>query len=87
MKFALRGLCWTLAKDLRADNIAVSAIFPGTTRTAMVTNEVGDPTGWRDPEDVAEAALFLATRRTDVVIPEITISPRIAIAGPSCPYA
>jgi NAD(P)-dependent dehydrogenase (short-subunit alcohol dehydrogenase family) len=86
-KFALRGLCWALAKDLREDNIAVSAIFPGTTRTAMVTNEAGDQTGWLDPEDVAEAALFLATRRTDVVIPEITISPRSAIAGLSCPYA
>jgi len=86
-KFGLRGLVWTLAKDLRADNIAVSAIFPGSTRTAMIANDAGDKTGWLDPEDVAEAALFLATRRTDVVIPEIAITPRIAIGGPGCPYA
>jgi len=85
-KFGLRGFSWTLAKDVRDDDIAVSVVFPGTTRTEMVAAEAEEASPWLSPDDVAEVVLFLATRDPKVVIPEITVSPRCRIGGPQCPY-
>jgi NAD(P)-dependent dehydrogenase (short-subunit alcohol dehydrogenase family) len=86
-KFGVRGFTWSAAKDLRDDNIAVSAILPGITRSPMVARATGDPSAWLDPSDVAEAALFLVTRDPKVVIPEITIAPRVTIGTAACPYS
>ena len=86
-KFGVRGFTWTLAKDVKDDNIAVSAILPGTTRSAMIANEDGDTSYWLEPKDIAEAALFLATRDTKVIIPEMTVAPRFTIGGLECPYS
>ena len=86
-KFGVRGFTWTLAKDVKDDNIAISAILPGTTRSAMIANENGDTSNWLEPKDIAEAALFLATRDTKVIIPEMTVAPRFTIGGLECPYS
>ena len=86
-KFGVRGFTWSAAKDLRDDNIAVSAILPGITRSPMVAHVTGDASAWLDPSDVAEAALFLVTRDPKVVIPEITIAPRVTIGTAACPYS
>ena len=83
----MRGFTLTLAKDVKDDNIAISAILPGTTRSAMIANEDGDTSNWLEPKDIAEAALFLATRDTKVIIPEITVAPRFTIGGLECPYS
>ncbi|MBI4571691.1 MAG: SDR family oxidoreductase [candidate division NC10 bacterium] len=85
-KFGVRGFTWSLAKDVRDDNISVSAILPGTTQSAMNPNETGDSSSWLSPNDIGEAALFLATREPNVIIPEMIVAPRSSIGGPTCPY-
>ena len=86
-KFGVRAFTWSAGKDLRDDNIAVSSILPGITQSPMVARAAGDPSSWLTPVDVAEAALFLVTRDPKVVIPEITIAPRVTIGTAACPYS
>lgn len=83
-KFGLRGLTWSFAKALRDHDIAVSSILPGSTRTAMTGD--GETEGYLDPRDVAEVAAFVAQLDPRIVVPEITVSPRVDIGGPLCPY-
>lgn len=70
-KFAVNGLTKSLARELGRDNIRVNAVAPGVTNTDMVSvlpKEVIDPIiktiplgRVGEPEDVANAFLFLAS--------------------------
>ena len=70
-KFAVNGLTVSLARELAADHIRVNAVAPGITRTDMVAAlpaemvariSAGIPLGRvGEPEDVANAFLFLAS--------------------------
>ena len=70
-KFAVNGLTKSLARELGKDNIRVNAVAPGVTRTDMVAVLpeaviqpiiAGIPLGRvGEPEDVANAFLFLAS--------------------------
>ena len=70
-KFAVNGMTKSLARELGRDNIRVNAVAPGVTRTDMVaalpeemverisaTIPLG---GMGEPQDVANAFLFLAS--------------------------
>lgn len=80
-KFAVNGLTKSLARELGKDNIRVNAVAPGVTRTDMVASlpeEVikpivaGIPLGRvGEPEDVANAFLFLASDMASYVTGEI----------------
>jgi 3-oxoacyl-[acyl-carrier protein] reductase/7-alpha-hydroxysteroid dehydrogenase len=69
-KFAVNGLTRSLARELAKDGIRVNAVAPGVTRTDMVAAlpqamveriSAGIPLGRvGEPEDVANAFLFLA---------------------------
>ena len=83
-KFGLRGLTWSLGKALKEDNIAVSSILPGSVDTSMIGP--GRAAGRLDPSDIATVAAFLVNLEPDMVIPEVTVSPRSEIGGPLCPY-
>jgi 3-oxoacyl-[acyl-carrier protein] reductase len=63
-KHAVNGLTKTLALELHPYGIGVHAICPGgvVTRLAEEAMPERDKTGWMQPEDVAHAALFLATQ-------------------------
>lgn len=70
-KFALNGLTKSLARELGRDHIRVNAVAPGVTRTDMmesVPQEVIEPIirtipleRLGEPEDIANAFLFLAS--------------------------
>ena len=70
-KFAVNGLTRSLARELAKDQIRVNAVAPGVTRTDMVAAlpqemveriSAGIPLGRvGEPEDIANAFLFLAS--------------------------
>lgn len=80
-KFAVNGLTKSLARELGKDNIRVNAVAPGITRTEMVAvlpEEMIKPLiaaiplgRVGDPEDVANAFLFLASDMASYVTGEI----------------
>ena len=80
-KFAVNGLTKSLARELGADNIRVTAVAPGVTRTDMVAAlpkemvdrlAAGIPLGRvGEPEEVADAFLFLASNMASYITGEI----------------
>lgn len=80
-KFALNGMTKSLARELAADNIRVNAVAPGVTNTDMVANlpeQVREgvkktiPLGRiGEPEDIANAFLYLASDAASYVTGEI----------------
>jgi 3-oxoacyl-[acyl-carrier protein] reductase len=63
-KHAVNGLTKTLALELRAYGIGVHAICPGGVATRLAEDAMPDrdKSGWMQPEDIAHAALYLATQ-------------------------
>lgn len=80
-KFAVNGMTHSLARELAKDNIRVNAVAPGITRTDMVAAlppelvqriSAGIPLGRvGEPQDVANAFLFLASDLAAYVTGEI----------------
>lgn len=76
-KFAVNGLTKSLARELAKDQIRVNAVAPGVTRTDMVAAlppemveriSAGIPLGRvGEPEDVANAYLYLASAQASYV--------------------
>ncbi len=62
-KYGMTMLAHGLAEELRADHIAVNALWPVTLIQSQATMNfgIGDETLWRRPEIVADAALELVT--------------------------
>jgi len=82
-KTGLRGLHGVLARELRTSGVRATLVSPGPVDTAIW--DAVEPDARRGhtprsrmlkPEDVAEAVLFVATRRDQVHIPELHIEPR-----------
>ncbi len=69
-KHALNSLTKSLNLELREYNIAAHALCPGGVDTKLSQDAMPhrDKTEWMQPEDIAEAALYLAT-----------LSPRVAV--------
>ena len=80
-KFAVNGLTKSLARELAPHNIRVNAVAPGVTDTDMVANlpeQVREgvkktiPLGRiGEPEDIANAVLFLASDKASYITGEI----------------
>ena len=80
-KFAVNGLTKALARELGPDNIRVNAVAPGVVNTDMVKNlpdEMIKPLiatiplrRIAEPEDIANAFLFLASDLASYVTGEI----------------
>jgi 3-oxoacyl-[acyl-carrier protein] reductase/7-alpha-hydroxysteroid dehydrogenase len=80
-KFAVNGLTLSLARELGPDQIRVNAVAPGVTRTDMVAAlpadmlaRVSAPIPLRrigEPEDIANAFLFLASDMASYVTGEV----------------
>jgi NAD(P)-dependent dehydrogenase (short-subunit alcohol dehydrogenase family) len=82
-KAGLRGLHAVLARELAGSGVRATLISPGPVDTALWDAVDPDANPGFTPrsrmlraEDVAEAVLFVATRRDQVTIPELHIEPR-----------
>lgn len=73
-KWALVGMSRCLSMELRAHNIRVTLLNPGTTDTPFRPQEYGKHPDWMQAEDVAQTALFVATLRPEVSLHEINFS-------------
>ncbi len=62
-KFGMTMLAHGLAEELRADNIAINALWPVTLieSQATINHRLGDAKTWRRPEILADAALEVLT--------------------------
>ena len=83
-KTGLRGLHEVLQKELRETGVRATLVSPGPVDTALWDSVDPDArpgftkrARMLKAEDVAEAVLFVATRRPEVHIPELHIVPGI----------
>ena len=74
-KWGLNGLSYSLAEEMRADNVRVSVICPGSVNTAFSSHE-GQNTGrMLAPEDVAHAVAMVVTQQPQSFISEVLLRP------------
>jgi NAD(P)-dependent dehydrogenase (short-subunit alcohol dehydrogenase family) len=66
-KHGVVGLTRSLAEELRAAKVSVNAICPGSVDTAMLREGLPDARPDMTPEDIARAALFLASAAPDAL--------------------
>jgi len=69
-KYAVRGFSSFLFRELRPKGIKVCCLCPGTTDSHFRGQPTGNP-NWMVPQDVANAALFVATQRERVNVAEV----------------
>lgn len=79
-KFGLRGLALAVAAEERANGIRVSSIYPGEVDTPILEHRPTPVTedhrrGILQPQDIAQAALFIATMPSRASIPELIMTP------------
>lgn len=74
-KWGLNGLSYSLAEELRASNIRVSLVSPGSVNTEFSPHEGHDPKRMLTPDDVAHAVAMLVTQQPQSFISEILLRP------------
>lgn len=74
-KWGLNGLSYSLAEELRAYNIRVSVVSPGSVNTEFSPHEGHDPKRMLTPDDVAHAVAMLVTQQPQSFISEILLRP------------
>jgi 3-oxoacyl-[acyl-carrier protein] reductase len=75
-KWGLNGLSYGVAEELRAQNIRVSVICPGSVDTDFSPRRVGKDTGkMLKPDDVAHAVVMLVTQEPQSFISEVLLRP------------
>ena len=74
-KHALLGLSKSLARELQPADIRVHMVCPGGVATDLVSHARPDLdlSVLMQPEDIADAVIFLVTRRGNAVIDEINL--------------
>jgi NAD(P)-dependent dehydrogenase (short-subunit alcohol dehydrogenase family) len=74
-KWGLNGLSYSVAEELRAYNIRVAVICPGSTNTDLSPHEGKDASKMLQPEDVAHAVAMLVTQSRQSFASEIILRP------------
>lgn len=74
-KWGLNGLTYSVAEELRGQNIRVSVICPGSVNTELSPHTGKDPTKMLQPEDVAHALEMLVTQAPQSFVSEILLRP------------
>jgi NAD(P)-dependent dehydrogenase (short-subunit alcohol dehydrogenase family) len=76
-KWGLNGLTYSVAEELRAYNIRVAVICPGSTHTQLSPHEGKDPSRLLRPEDVAHVVAMLVTQAPQAFASEVILRPTL----------
>jgi len=76
-KWGLNGLSYSVAEELRAHNIRVEVICPGSVNTELSPHAGKDPLKMLQPEDVAHVVAMLVTQTPQSFASEILIRPTL----------
>jgi 3-oxoacyl-[acyl-carrier protein] reductase len=74
-KWGLNGLTYSVAEELRSQNVRVSVICPGSVDTELSPHAGKDPNKMLQAEDVAHAVVALVTQAPQSFISEILLRP------------
>jgi NAD(P)-dependent dehydrogenase (short-subunit alcohol dehydrogenase family) len=74
-KWGLNGLSYSVAEELRAHNIRVCVICPGSTETELTSHAGKDPRKMLQPDDIAHAVGMVATQSPQSFVSEILLRP------------
>jgi len=74
-KWALNGLSYSAAEELRANNIRVSVVCPGSVDTDFSPHAGKDPDKMLRPEDIAHVVAMLVTQRPQSFVSEVLMRP------------
>lgn len=74
-KWALNGLTYSMAEELRSQNIRVSLVCPGSVNTEFSPHTGKDVEKMLRPEDVAHVAAMLVTQRPEAFASEVLLRP------------
>ena len=74
-KWALNGLTYSVAEELRSYNIRVSAVCPGSVDTEFSPHSGKNPDRMLKPEDVAHVVVMLVTQRAQSFVSEVLLRP------------
>jgi len=76
-KWGLNGLTYSVAEELRAHNIRVSVVCPGSVQTEFTPHTGKDPKKMLQPDDVAHAVAMLVTQAPQSFASEILLRPTL----------
>ena len=74
-KWALNGLSYSVAEELRSHNIRVSVVCPGSVNTEFSPHAGKDPERMLRGEDVAHVVAMLVTQRPQSFVSEVLLRP------------
>jgi 3-oxoacyl-[acyl-carrier protein] reductase len=74
-KWGLNGLSYSIAEELRAHNIRVSVVCPGSTNTDLSPHVGKDTSKMLQPDDIAHAVAMLVTQAPQSFVSEILLRP------------
>jgi 3-oxoacyl-[acyl-carrier protein] reductase len=76
-KWGLNGLSYSVAEELRAHNIRVSVICPGSVHTDLSPHPGKDPDKMLRAEDVAHVVAMLVTQQRQSFVSEVLLRPTL----------
>lgn len=76
-KWGLNGLSYSVAEELRAHNVRVEVICPGSVDTELSPHAGKDPRKMLLPEDVAHVVAMLVTQASQSFASEVLIRPTL----------
>lgn len=74
-KWGLNGLSYSVAEELRAHNIRVSVVCPGSVNTELSPHEGKNPNKMLKPDDVAHVVAMLVQQAPQSFVSEVLIRP------------
>jgi 3-oxoacyl-[acyl-carrier protein] reductase len=74
-KWGLNGLSYSVAEELRAHNIRVSVVCPGSTNTDLSPHEGKNTSKMLQPDDVAHVVAMLVTQAPQSFVSEVLLRP------------